>query len=263
MGNSTSSTVSVPCLKDNYSYLHTFADNAFCLIVDAPELEPIVQEINGRSLEPLALLITHEHWDHINAAEEVKKYFPNIKVYAHPRLLTELSYVDESLVDEQEVQKEFYTFKALHTPAHSETDICFYFNENEPVLYTGDTIFIGGAGKLFWGEGKDLFQATEKIGALPQNTRIFCGHEYTKSNLEFALTLEPKNSSIKKALQSVNENQDNIAHIPSTLSKELGFNPYFRWQEIEILKKIQKEFPKAKNPEDILGSIRKLKDNWS
>lgn len=262
MSSSFAKIISIPCLKDNFSYLHTFKDNNFCLIIDAPELLPIINEIKKRSLKPLALLITHEHWDHINSAEEIKNSFPNIKVFAHPNLSHEHSFISCPLNDGQEINEEFYNFKSIHTPSHSESDICFYFKENDPVLYTGDSFFVGGAGKLFWGQGIDLLNAAKKIRALPKKTRIFCGHEYTKSNLEFALTLEPNNISIQKALSAAQKNTDKTAHIASTIADELSFNPYFRWGAEELVETIQKQFKNSKNPEDIIGSIREIKDNW-
>ncbi len=249
----------IPCLKDNYSYLLSQASSKKCIIVDACEFSPIKAAIESNFLEPTALLLTHRHSDHIGGLAQIKDLYPSIKVFAHPALVEQIPQIDFGMNDGENRQIGGLNVVSIHTPCHTIVDISFYVEEK--YLFSGDTLFIGGCGRFFEGTGEDMFQSLSKVVALPTDTKICCGHEYTKSNLEFAHSLEPNNLNIKQALDDCkNLLKNGKSTVPGTLKTELTTNPFLRWNDPNLLKIVEGNLETNRDPGKVISMLREMKN---
>ncbi|OWM87320.1 hypothetical protein CDL15_Pgr022427 [Punica granatum] len=201
-------------------------------VVDPVEPEKVVQAAQEHSASIKLVLTTHHHWDHAGGNEKMKELIPGIKVYGGS--------VDnvKGCTDKVENGDKIALGKdtsilALHTPCHTKGHISFYVTATEgedPAVFTGDTLFIAGCGKFFEGTAEQMYQSLcVTLGSLPKPTRVYCGHEYTVKNLQFALTVEPDNAKIQQKLSwAQNQRQKGLPTIPSTIAEELETNPFMR-----------------------------------
>ena len=186
----------IPCLKDNYSYLIIDESNNFACVIDPSESEPIIDFVENNNIKLKYILNTHHHFDHIGGNKELKKKFGS----------TILGFKDDShripeidiLLDDNQIWKaENFVAKIIHIPGHTKGHICFHFF-NEKIVFTGDTLFSLGCGRIFEGTYNEMFNSLNKIKSLPKDTKVFCGHEYTLSNSKFCTRYDPKNFNLKK-----------------------------------------------------------------
>ncbi|XP_068668598.1 hydroxyacylglutathione hydrolase cytoplasmic [Aristolochia californica] len=253
--------VPVPCLEDNYAYLIIDESSKEAAVVDPVEPEkilPVVKE-NGANLE--LVLTTHHHWDHAGGNDKIKKLVPGIKVYGGSvdnvkGCTNKLEHGDKVSLGTD------VNILCLHTPCHTKGHISYYLTskeEEDPAVFTGDTLFIAGCGKFFEGTAEQMYQSLcVTLASLPKPTRVYCGHEYTVKNLQFASTVEPENEKIKqKLLWAQQQRQANLPTIPSTIEQELEINPFIRVNQPEVLGKLGYH-----SPVDALREIRRQKDNW-
>ena len=149
-------------------------------------------------------------------------------------------------------------------PGHTLDHIGFYsFNNDNPILFCGDTLFAGGCGRIFEGTYKQMFNALKNISKLPSHTNIYCGHEYTLSNLKFAIEVDSNNIDLKKEYNDVLKKVKlNIPTLPTTLSKELIINPFLKCDDLSIQNKIKEKFNISANELEIFTALRKWKDNF-
>lgn len=256
--------VTIPLNSDNYGYLIIDEETKDCAIVDVsnqPEQVANVIENEG-PLNLSTILTTHKHWDHAHGNGIMKEKFPEIKIYG--------SSIDkvEACTDIVEDGDEFtlgpnIKIKCLHTPGHTMGHICYYVSHeglSQSAVFTGDTLFVGGVGKFVEGSGKDMFPSLyDKLGSLPTDTLVYCGHEYTLSNYKFCLSIEPENTDLfsenerAKALRA-----DNKPTVPSTIGRELQTNVFMRVNQPTI----QKVFHGLSEPAAILDAVRDAKNNF-
>ncbi|XP_031374980.1 hydroxyacylglutathione hydrolase cytoplasmic isoform X2 [Punica granatum] len=251
----------IPCLEDNYSYLVIDDATKEAAVVDPVEPEKVVQAAQEHSASIKLVLTTHHHWDHAGGNEKMKELIPGIKVYGGS--------VDnvKGCTDKVENGDKIALGKdtsilALHTPCHTKGHISFYVTATEgedPAVFTGDTLFIAGCGKFFEGTAEQMYQSLcVTLGSLPKPTRVYCGHEYTVKNLQFALTVEPDNAKIQQKLSwAQNQRQKGLPTIPSTIAEELETNPFMRADLPEV-----QERAGCKSPVEALRLIRERKDKW-
>ena len=245
----------IPTLGDNYTYLITCEESGESAVVDAPEEEPVVKRIDSLGAKLTKVLSTHHHWDHAAANPDLAKRY-GTPVYGHASDEGRLPGLSEGLEEGDHIEVGRQRARILFIPAHTRGHIAYVFDDAEAV-FCGDTLFAAGCGMLFEGTPEMMFTALhEKLGALPDSMRIFCGHEYTESNLRFAAHLEPENEAVRAKLVRVSEMRSHAAadwhdatpeemSIPSTLGEERATNPFLR----------------ATDAAD-LGRIRTLKDNF-
>ncbi len=245
----------IPTLGDNYTYLITCEESGESAVVDAPEEEPVVKRIDSLGAKLTKVLSTHHHWDHAAANPDLAKRY-GTPVYGHASDEGRLPGLSEGLEEGDHIEVGRQRARILFIPAHTRGHIAYVFDDAEAV-FCGDTLFAAGCGRLFEGTPEMMFTALhEKLGALPDSMRIFCGHEYTESNLRFAAHLEPENEAVRAKLVRVSEMRSHAAadwhdatteemSIPSTLGEERATNPFLR----------------ATDAAD-LGRIRTLKDNF-
>lgn len=253
--------VYVPCLEDNYSYIIIDDVTKDAALVDPVEPEKVLKVAKEHGANPKMVLTTHHHWDHAGGNDKIKELVPGIKVYGgsvdNVRGCTDK--VDNG--DKLSLGANLAVL-CLHTPCHTHGHISYYVTGGEqdvPAVFTGDTLFIAGCGKFFEGTAEQLYQSLcITLGSLPKPTQVYCGHEYTVKNLQFAMTVEPENEKTKqKLVWAQHQRQQGLPTIPSTIGEEMETNPFMRVDLPEIKEKVG-----SKSPVDALQEIRQRKDNW-
>ena len=216
------------CLTDNYGALvHDSATGATASI-DAPESAPIIAALTERGWSLTDVLITHHHADHIQAVPELKSRFPRLKVHGPAKEAARIPFLDILLGEGDHARVGSLEAKVLETPGHTLGHIVYYF-ENEEIAYCGDTLFSLGCGRVFETPYAVLWNSLVKLAALPGETQIYCGHEYTEANGRFAVTIEPDNPALRARIEDVARlRADRRPTLPTTISAELAANPFLR-----------------------------------
>lgn len=272
--------VPIPCLSDNYAYLLVCRETKEAAIVDVSEAGPVLGAIdqgagtqesrrdlaslatsNREDVRIVAILSTHHHHDHVGGNEEVRSKLGIDRVYGHAsdrgRIPGQTQYLQEG--DTFEVGR--LSVRALHIPGHTTGAVAYVVTKepDDPVVFTGDTLFIGGCGRLFEGDPPMMHASLSKLAALDPRTRVYCGHEYTESNLRFAAHVEPSNAEVTQArARAAQLRKEGRPTMGATIAEELAYNPFLRVRSAEIRKTlgIDASAPDA----EALGVIRKAKD---
>ncbi|MFK8139272.1 MAG: hydroxyacylglutathione hydrolase [Bdellovibrionales bacterium] len=214
----------VPIYEDNYVFIHQTSNNGV-YIVDPGKASEVIAALDREQLSPTAILITHHHWDHITGIEEIKENF-NIPVYANQADSHRIPHVDHLIEREGELKIGMDSIEVLFTPGHTTGHIAYHFPK-EKSLFSGDSLFALGCGKLFEGSAEDLWSTFAKFKSLDQETKIYCTHEYTLANAEFCEKIDPQNSGRQKYIKSFHElREKNKPSIPILLSNEIEWNPF-------------------------------------
>ena len=228
----------IPCLQDNYSYLIIDDHNNSACVVDPGEAKPIVDYLKNKNIKLKYILNTHHHFDHIGGNEYLKKKFGSI-VVGFKKDINRIPEIDILLEDNQIWKAENFEAKIIHIPGHTTGHICFHFFK-EKLVFTGDTLFSLGCGRIFEGTYKEMFESLNKIKSLPEETKVYCGHEYTLSNLKFCIKHNPENQNLKKKAENIKKKIDNgLPTIPSTIKDELECNIFLRANDLESFSKLR------------------------
>ena len=228
----------IPCLQDNYSYLIIDEENNIACVIDPSEANPIIEYRENTQIKLKFILNTHHHYDHVGGNQKLKeKYGASVIGYKGDK--ERIPGID-ILVDDQEtwIYKNFEA-KIVHIPGHTLGHICFYFYKNNSV-FTGDTLFSLGCGRIFEGTYKQMFDSLMKLKKLPKNTKIFCGHEYTLQNSKFCLTHDKNNQNLKTKIDDIKiKLKAGLSTIPSTIKDELECNIFLRSYNVESFSKLR------------------------
>ena len=228
----------IPCLQDNYSYLIIDNNKQEACVVDPSEAKPIIDYLSGKNINLKYILNTHHHFDHIGGNKDLKKKYNSI-VIGFKDDANRIPAVDILLKDNQIWKGDNFEAKIMHIPGHTTGHISFHFFK-EKFIFTGDTLFSLGCGKIFEGTYQDMFNSLEKIKKLPQDTRIYCGHEYTLQNSKFCIKYDPENLNLKKKIIEIKKKlENNIPTIPSTIKDENECNIFLRAKDIESFSKLR------------------------
>jgi len=248
----------IPCLTDNYAYI--IHDDNFKTIgvVDPSESKPIISFLKKKNLKLNYILNTHHHFDHIGGNIELKKIY-NAKIVGFSGDKYRIPGIDITLLNDENWSFENSTVKIFHIPGHTLGHICFFF-EKEKILFTGDTLFSLGCGKIFEGTHKQMLNSLNKIKQLPKDTMIYCGHEYTYKNAEFCMKYDSDNIDLKKKFEKIKKlRSQNLPTIPSSLEDEIKSNIFLRCNQNVLKIKLG-----MKNQEDskVFKKVRDLKDSF-
>ncbi|XP_020229115.1 hydroxyacylglutathione hydrolase cytoplasmic isoform X2 [Cajanus cajan] len=222
----------VPCLQDSYSYLIVDESSREGAVVDPVEPEKVLEAANSHGVNLKLVLTSHRHGDHAGGNEKIKQLVPGIKVYGGS--VDNVKGCTDKVQNGDKVSLGAdVNILSLHTPCHTKGHISYYVTgkeDEQPAVFTGDTLFIAGCGKFFEGTAEQMYQSLcVTLGSLPKSTRVYCGHEYAEKNLQFALTIEPDNSRIQQKLTwAQNQKQAGLPTIPSTIEEEMETNPFMR-----------------------------------
>lgn len=227
----------VPCLKDNYSYLVVCETSGESAIVDACEAEPIVSAVRGRALTPSAIWSTHHHPDHTGANEAVAAALKIRTIVGHASDRGRIPGQSQFVEDGETFSLGNLEVRALHIPGHTTGAVAYVVVEGSSrAVFTGDTMFVAGCGRLFEGTPEMMFASFAKLSALEPSTRVYCGHEYTEANLKFAADVEPDNADVARAIVRAREARAaGKPTVPSTIGEELAINPFARAKSAEEL----------------------------
>lgn len=256
--------VPVACLEDNYAYLVVCEATNTAAVVDPSESGPVLEAVAAEGVELKAVWNTHHHWDHTGGNKGLLDELPELAVIAHSsdkgRVPGQTTFGEEG--DEVTMGSEIKA-SLIHNPGHTTGAISFYI-ESYPAVFTGDTLFGAGCGRLFEGTPSQMHESLSKLGALPDNTLVYCGHEYTANNLKFAIAVEPNNEEIaRRAELASRQRADGKPTVPFTMADEHATNPFMRTGEAAVIAAARaNEPPGDESPAEILGSIRRWKDRF-
>ena len=228
----------IPCLQDNYSYLIIDDNTNSACVIDPSEAEPIINFLKNRNINLKYILNTHHHYDHIGGNKDLKKKFGSV-IVAFKEDADRIPEIDILVEDNQVWQAENFIAKIIHVPGHTSGHICFHFFK-EKLIFTGDTLFSLGCGRIFEGTYKEMFESLNKIKSLPEETKVYCGHEYTLNNSKFCIIYDHQNLNLKKKVESIKQQtQDRLPTIPSTIKDELECNIFLRTNDLESFSKLR------------------------
>jgi hydroxyacylglutathione hydrolase len=244
----------VPCLSDNYAYLVKSGD--FCAVVDPSEAAPVRAALKARGWRLTHILNTHHHPDHCGGNLELKAE-TGAKVVGPGKDAARIPGIDVGVTEESGWEFDGRMVQVLEVPAHTRGAITFVIDGH---AFTGDTLFLMGCGRLFEGDPQMMWTSLSKLMTLPDDTRIYCGHEYTQSNGRFALTLEPGNQALQARMKEVtNLRQAGKPTVPATMGLEKKTNPFLRPDVPEIRKSLGME---NAGTVAAFGEIRARKDRF-
>ena len=228
----------IPCLQDNYSYFIIDNSNNSACVVDPSEAEPIINFIENKNIKLKYILNTHHHYDHTGGNKDLKKKYGSI-VVGFKGDSKRIPEIDILLEDNQIWKAENFEAKIMHIPGHTSGHICFHFFQ-EKIVFTGDTLFSLGCGRIFEGTHQEMFNSLNKIKSLPNETKVYCGHEYTVNNSKFCIQYDSDNLNLKKKIKDINKKIINGSPtIPSTIKEELDCNIFLRTKDLETFSKLR------------------------
>ena len=247
----------IHCLNDNYSYLIRDDQTNTVAIIDPSEFGPCDEKIDEKYKKLDFILVTHHHFDHVGGNTELKKKY-NSKILGFEKDEKRIPGIDILLKDDQNFKIGNLEFKTLFVPGHTSGHIAFYF-EKEKVVFTGDTLFSLGCGRVFEGTCQQMFESLNKIKNLPGDTKIYCGHEYTLSNARFIASVV-NNDNIEEKIKILEELRNtNGRSIPTLLSDEMDLNLFLKADNNEVARALGME---NANALDVFTRLRSLKDNF-
>ena len=228
----------IPCLKDNYSYLVFDEKTLESEVVDPSDADPIINEIEKNNLKLKYIFNTHHHYDHVGGNKKLKEKY-NCKIIGFEKDKKRIPEIDIALKDKQKWKSELFECSILHIPGHTSGHICIYINKLN-ALFTGDTLFSLGCGRIFEGTYKEMYESLDKLKKFPPNTKIYCGHEYTLKNAEFCIKHDKDNSALIEKIKSIKKKLDNgFPTIPTTIKEELDCNIFLRSKDVGSFSKLR------------------------
>ena len=248
----------IPCLNDNYSYLICDEDTNTVGIIDPSEFSACDKVIDKHYKKLDFILNTHHHYDHVGGNKDLKKKY-NSTVLGFEDDRNRIPGIDKIIKDNQEFKIGSLNFTTIFIPGHTKGHIAFYQKEAK-VIFTGDTLFSLGCGRVFEGTYEQMFTSLNKLKNLPGDTKVYSGHEYTLKNFEFCLKYNPDNNFLKKRENKIKFNlKSNIPTVPSTIGEEIKTNIFFRYDDPDVKKAINLE----NSPDlEVFTKLRDLKDNF-
>lgn len=257
----------IPAFLDNYLWLIHNSQNA--IIVDPGDAVPVQAYLNQHNLNLCAVLITHHHADHIDGVKELLRQtsspIPVFGPLADQRS-GRIDVITEGCMDGASIliSELGLMFNILEVPGHTSTHIAYYCPQLAS-LFCGDTLFAGGCGRLFEGTPAQMLSSLKKIAALPAATQIYCAHEYTLSNLRFAITVEPNNAALQTRYEQVSAaREQGKSTVPSQLGTELQTNPFLRSDSQDIIHTLQSNYKLNDNtdPVNVFAAVREWKNSF-
>ena len=228
----------IKCLEDNFSYLLIDEVTKSAIVVDPSESKPIIDKIESLNLKLKFIMNTHHHYDHVGGNKELKKLY-DAKVIGFDEDKHRIPEIDICLRNNEIWKDGIFEAKVFHIPGHTLGHICFYFFK-ENVLFSGDTLFSLGCGRVFEGTHEQMFNSLQLLKNLPSKTEIYCGHEYTLKNSDFCLKYDTENKALISKIKFIkNQLAKGQPTIPTTLEEELQTNIFLRSKNVENFSKLR------------------------
>jgi hydroxyacylglutathione hydrolase len=247
------------CLTDNYGALVHEPATGATACVDVPEAGPTLAALAERGWNLTDILITHHHADHIQGVQEVRAKFPNAKVWGPAKDSARIPFLDHQVKEGDTARVGALKAKVIETPGHTLGHIAYHF-EDDAVAFCGDTLFSLGCGRVFETPHAVMWSSLAKLAALPGETQIYCGHEYTQTNGRFAITIEPDNSVLKARVEEIARlRAERRPTLPTNIAAELAANPFLRVEEPAIQAAVGM---KGAEPGAVFAELRTRKDRF-
>ncbi len=248
----------INCLNDNYSYIIHEPETNIVAVVDPSEFKPVNLLIEKKFKKIDYILNTHHHFDHVGGNNELKKKY-NCKIIGSHFDLNRIPGIDISLKENEKFTLGNIVFNTLFIPGHTSGHIAF-FSEKEKIIFTGDTLFSLGCGRIFEGTYEEMFQSLQKIKSLPKKTRIYCGHEYTKKNYNFCKEYDPTNKLLEQKINWINlKIKEGTPTVPVTIEEEINTNIFLRCDNPSVKANLGMEEASSLM---IFKKLRDLKDTF-
>lgn len=246
---------SIRALQDNYIWLIT--KNQHCIIVDPGDAQPVYNAIKQQNLIPAAILITHHHADHTAGIRAIIEQF---KVEVYGSIHNKNPYIIQKVKDHDSITPMELELTAIATPGHTNDHMAYY---GHGMLFSGDALFAAGCGRIFEGTAQEMYNSLTKLASLPNDTLVYCAHEYTLNNLKFAQIIEPNNPEIAARIKKCQELlQQGLPTLPSTIGLEKATNPFLRCAESSVIAAVQKHSGKsATDPVELFHALREWKNS--
>ncbi|HSI38712.1 MAG TPA: hydroxyacylglutathione hydrolase [Methylotenera sp.] len=255
--------IPIPAFKDNYIWL--IHNHQQAVIVDPGDATPVQETLQRLQLDLTTILITHHHHDHIGGVVELQSAYPHARTYAPKREQYQFQHTPVSEGDTVNLAEFSLQLAVIDLPGHTLGHIAYYIERGsegdvENLLFCGDTLFGAGCGRLFEGTPAQMYDSLQKLAALPQDTKVYCTHEYTMHNIEFAMTLESNNQQLVKRQQDTIKLRNlQQPSLPSTIGLELATNPFLRCTSPEIQSSVQ--LPNAPALQ-VFSTIREMRNHY-
>jgi len=231
--NKEQTIIGLKVLNDNVIWL--WKKNKSVVVIDPALSKPVIKYLKANNLNLEAVLQTHHHQDHIGGTKGLIKEWPNVQVIASEKEKDRIPFQNLSVKDGDKFHLLDEEVQVIEVIGHTKSHVAFYFKNKVPVLFIGDTLFSAGCGRIFEGSYKQMYDSLKKIKSLPKNTLIYCAHEYTKSNLLWALDIEPENQNIKNKLIEVEKKLAlKELTIPFLLEEEMKINLFLRADNLKV-----------------------------
>ena len=248
-----------PCLKDNYGALIHDSGSGRTAAVDAPDGEAVIAAAKAQGWRMTDLLVTHHHADHIQGIPAVRAAFPDMRVIGPAKEAARIGGLDVQVSEGDYVEIGAIEARVIETPGHTAGQVAYVFDEDE-IAFTGDTLFSLGCGRVFETPLDVMWSSLVKLAALPGETQVYCGHEYTEANARFALTIEPGNADLVARAEAVKAlRAKGKPTLPTTIALELATNPFLRAEIPAVQKAVGLE---GADPAQVFAEIRRRKDNF-
>lgn len=250
--------ITIPALGDNLMYLVQYDGND-SFVVDPGDASPVLRILKKHGLNLGAILLTHHHWDHMGGASELKCKTGCEVIAAYGGRSRD---VDKVVEDGQILAMGNEKVEVLATPGHTQTSVCYYMQPSNDIqkgmLWTGDTLFVGGCGRIFECNPQTMWDSLLKLTSLPDDTLVYCGHDYTLENYEFAFSIEPDNEIVKQRLDEVRQaKRRGEQTVTSSISQEKSTNSFLRADTPELRAALDMKDARAV---EVFAELRRRKD---
>jgi hydroxyacylglutathione hydrolase len=255
----TADVTVIPALGDNLIYLHRGSDGSV-LAVDPSDASAVLTMLDRYELSLTAILATHHHWDHVAGIAKLKSR-TGCEVIAGDK--SQVPSIDRVVTDGDMLTFGRTNVQVIAAPGHTRTGVCYHAissPDHPGVVYTGDTLFIGGCGRLLECDARTMWQSLQRLAALPEQTWVYCGHEYTLENYEFALSIEPGNETVARRIAELRQAvAGGLPTVPSTIAQEKATNIFLRATDPAV--KAALGMPDA-DPVQVFTALRRRKDRF-
>lgn len=252
--------VPIPAFADNYIWTIVHQRSRHAVIIDPGDADAVISAVDQLNLIPTYILVTHHHWDHTGGIDTLKSHY-SLPIYGPDN--PKIAGIDHTLGhnDKLNLPKLDLSFQVHTTPGHTLDHIVYV---NEKWLFCGDTLFSAGCGRLFEGNAAQMYESLQSLARLPNDTAVYCTHEYTLSNLKFARTVEPDNSQAQDYFAEVQEKRAKKAPtLPSSIGIERQINPFLRCEIPEVHRAAENRAQKRlQTPTEVFAVLRCWKDTF-
>jgi hydroxyacylglutathione hydrolase len=256
--------VPIPQLQDNYAYLVVDRAGGDAAVVDCAEAAAVLDEVRRQGVRLTTVLATHHHYDHVGGNDDLRAAVPGLRIVGSAGDAPRIPGITDAVHDGDAISVGALRGRVILIPAHTSGHVAYHFPDAKSV-FTGDTLFAAGCGRLFEGDAAQMMASLGRLSVLPDDTKVYCGHEYTQKNLEFAVSLEPGNRAVTEKLERVRAlRKAGKPTIPSTIAEEHATNPFLRTDSAELAASVRtriRDLPTG-DPVALFAAVRALKDRF-